>query len=137
MNRLKKFFYLWGPVLLQMALIFYFSGQPSDSDLLEKFPFSSAAGHFGGYCLLALFTYRALIGSFRCWSIEAAAISFLIALVYGLSDELHQYFVPGRQPCLIDILVDGAGALGALLAVRLWVYCRQRLRRPGEVPERD
>jgi VanZ family protein len=53
--------------------------------------------------------------------------AFAVALLYGLSDEFHQAFVPGRHPDPLDIVTDIAGAAAALLALRL---LRGRLRRP-------
>ena len=45
---------------------------------------------------------------------------WVMALAYGLSDELHQAYVPGRQSSFYDVLADGAGALlGAALRARL------------------
>ena len=38
-------------------------------------------------------------------------IGFLIAIIYGATDEVHQYFVPYRQMDIKDWLVDGASAL--------------------------
>jgi VanZ family protein len=36
-------------------------------------------------------------------------VCFLIAVLYGVSDELHQYFVPGRYCCIEDVLLDSSG----------------------------
>lgn len=131
-NSLKKVIGLWGPVLIQAGLIFYFSSQPSGSPVLERFPLGAGIGHYGGYGLLALLLYRALAGRFKLWKAGAAGKTLLLALLYGVSDELHQYFVPGRQVSLADLLVDGAGAASALLAIRLWIYYRERAARRGE-----
>lgn len=114
-----RFLGLWGPPLAQMALIFYFSHQPAGSPVLESFPLTSVLGHLGGYALLALLLYRALTGGWRRWVPRAAVLTFVITVVYGISDEIHQYFVPGRDPSVIDILVDGAGAAAALILIRL------------------
>jgi len=38
-------------------------------------------------------------------------IIILISVSYGISDELHQFFVPGRTCCFEDILTDSAGTL--------------------------
>lgn len=35
----------------------------------------------------------------------------LIAVFYGISDEIHQYFVPGRHCSLHDVFADTFGAL--------------------------
>ena len=45
-----------------------------------------------------------------------APIAFALTVLYGVSDEVHQSFVPGRGPSLIDIAFD---AVGAMLGVGL------------------
>ena len=45
------------------------------------------------------------------------AISFAIGALYAVSDELHQYFVPGRCASVWDVLLDSAGVLCGVLAV--------------------
>jgi len=45
--------------------------------------------------------------------------SSILGVLYGLSDEIHQYFVPGRTSSLADL---GADALGILLGV--WIFNR-------------
>lgn len=45
--------------------------------------------------------------------------AFAIAALYGVSDEVHQHFVPGRFCRWQDVVSDAVGAAGALLA--LWL----------------
>jgi len=47
---------------------------------------------------------------------KAAAISIILAVLYGLTDELHQSFTPGREPRLRDV---GFDTIGALLAIHI------------------
>jgi VanZ family protein len=47
----------------------------------------------------------------------------LFCIIYGISDEFHQSFIPGRFPNIWDVLADG---LGALRVVGWW------RRREGE-----
>lgn len=55
---------------------------------------------------------------------------FLLAVVYAVSDEVHQLFVQGRSGQLSDVLVDATGAaLGVALAT-LWVRSRRAAPRP-------
>ncbi len=42
-----------------------------------------------------------------------------VTILYGISDEFHQSFVPGRQPSWYDVLADGLGGLLGVLAVAL------------------
>lgn len=50
--------------------------------------------------------------------------AFIIAVLYAISDEIHQLFVPGRSCQLTDVMIDSVGAvfgiLAFLLAGRLW-----------------
>lgn len=103
-----------------MTLIFYFSAQPGGSAVLESFPLPAGLGHLGGYGLLGLLLYRAFNRGLWGWSFNAARNSLLVAFLYAISDELHQIFVPGRQAALTDVVIDTAGALLALLAIRLF-----------------
>jgi len=65
--------------------------------------------------LLGFWSWRSEgYGEFR-WVWLAASL----ALFYGLTDEYHQTFVPGRSASLKDILIDGAGAMASAL---VWFY---------------
>jgi len=47
------------------------------------------------------------------WTVRMVAV--LVAAAYGVIDEVHQSFVPGRMPSVGDVLADGLGALLAVL----------------------
>lgn len=99
-----------------MMVIFWASHTPSTS--LPNFGFWNTlvkkGGHALGYGLLALAYLRILAGRFKC----AGWLALLLTLMYAISDEIHQYFTPGRNPSWMDVIVDLAGAC---LAVILWV----------------
>jgi VanZ family protein len=68
----------------------------------------------------AILGYLSAQAALRTWPdrapLRAAMVGLLIALGFGLSDELHQAFVPGRSADAWDLLADGVGAtLGAVL----------------------
>jgi VanZ family protein len=68
----------------------------------------------------AILGYLCAQAALRTWPdrapLRAALVGVLVALGFGLSDELHQAFVPGRSADALDLLADGAGAtLGAVL----------------------
>jgi VanZ family protein len=99
-----------------MGLIFYLSAQP---DLPQ--PQVGWAGllisngaHAFVFGVLVILWARALAERPRGW-----AIAFVLTMLYALSDEAHQAFVPGRQPDLVDLLFDG---IGAVLALGLWAW---------------
>jgi VanZ family protein len=71
-------------------------------------------GHMGVFAILALLLWRALA---RKASSRPFAWSFALAVSYAASDELHQGFVAGRHPSVVDVAIDAAGALIALTVV--------------------
>lgn len=42
-----------------------------------------------------------------------------MASVYAISDELHQSFVPDRNPAITDVLIDSAGAFSIILFITI------------------
>ena len=105
--------YRWGPVVACMALLFYLSAQPYLPDIpkLGFLDFGDKSQHFAAYAVLGALIWRALSRtSPRWWQIGA---TIALATAYGLSDESHQIFVPGREFDLLDL---GADALGSAVA---------------------
>ena len=101
----------WLPVAAWMAVIFYFSSQPHPLAALGaagERPVIGILGHLGEYAGLGVLLRRALAP--RSPWLGPLALS----LAYGVSDELHQFFVPGRHCELFDV---GCDLLGASLGV--------------------
>jgi len=46
------------------------------------------------------------------------AISIIICLLYAISDEIHQMFVPGRGPLVSDVFLDLTAAVIGMLFVK-------------------
>jgi len=72
---------------------------------------SDKSGHSIGYALLAVVLLRAFaLGRLSgvTWTAGLAAIA--LATMYGMSDEFHQSFVPGRSPDRFDVVADCVGA---------------------------
>ena len=111
----------WAAVAAWMALIFFLSAQSTLPDLTSGRPdLQNIAGHFLAYAGLVLLLLWALTGAgVRHAALWAAAI----AVLYGISDEFHQSFVPHRHPDVFDVLTDAAGAVAGLLAwrARRWI----------------
>lgn len=52
-------------------------------------------------------------------------ISSVICLAYAVSDEIHQYFVPGRSCELRDVFIDFSGSvLGIILIAIILIFFR-------------
>ena len=79
---------------------------------------------YGGLCgaFLLWLDPAPTIGDVR-WG--AAGLSWLLSVAYGIVDEVHQSFVPGRVCSVVDVLSD---AFGAALAIALLGSCLSRSR---------
>jgi VanZ family protein len=115
-----------------MALIFGISGLSNPAPLMPS-GFSDKGGHFVGYVLLSVLLLRALAGgriSGITW--RAALLAILLATLYGISDEVHQSFVPGRTPDLHDVMADAlGGCMGAALGGFLRLVAGDRKSGPA------
>jgi VanZ family protein len=83
--------------------------------------------HLAAYAGLATLTVRALAnGRLRnvTWRVFAGAV--LISALYGVSDEYHQRFVPGRDFDVLDILADTLGSIVGAGAVWAWSIIGRR-----------
>jgi VanZ family protein len=102
----------WLPALAWAGLIFLFSAQPGDvfPDLRMWSDLLSAVAHLCSYAVLMALLVMALGRSTHLPAARARLLAFLLVALYGLSDEYHQSFVPGRTATLLDWLTDLAGA---------------------------
>ena len=100
-----------------MALIFFLSSQP-DVPAPELFSQQDKVAHLFVFGVLGLLLASALTPPAAASWRRVLLITALVT-VYGITDELHQYFVPGREASAWDVLADGVGGFlaGALL---LW-----------------
>jgi VanZ family protein len=109
----------WAPVITWAALIFALSATPNlrfAPDPRLDFIIRKI-GHVGVFGILALLLLHALHGT-TAWH-RPWAWAFVLTVLYAASDEFHQGFVAGRHPSATDVGIDAAGALIALVAVRL------------------
>ena len=137
----KRWLYHWLPALLWMGVIFVMSSRPSlpshpndTVDLVAK-----KAGHVTEYGVLAFLLWRAIPSCKQSGVSEAASGrrskerrwpallsfggAFVLSLLYAISDEFHQTFVPGRTGALTDV---GFDVLGMFLALGLvWWFSRK------------
>lgn len=109
---------LWGPVILFMGVIFYLSSQ---SDVPVPAQLSDKPLHSLGYTILSVLIVRALAGGLPA-RITAATALLAIALstAYGVTDEFHQTFVPGRSAEVNDLVADAIGSATGAFACWLW-----------------
>ena len=148
MNRLQKQKVIrWSLVIINMLLIFLFSGQTGEESgelsglaaaILNRSSWFNwvfqyidirKAAHFSIYFTLGLFTLRAVMLHTKQTK-AGIAITVLICFLYACSDELHQSFIPGRGPSFRDVMIDTAGALNGIVIVSAISG-----KRPKQAPE--
>lgn len=114
-NRLS----LWAPVALYMMFIFWLSSISSPPDLPGGV--SDKSAHVLLYSGLGALLVRARAGGWRRpVTLGIAAAAVVMASLYGITDEIHQYFVPPREVEVRDILADAIGASLAAGALYAW-----------------
>jgi VanZ family protein len=95
---------------LWAGLIFYLSHQPN-VPVPQLFTMQDKVMHFTAYAILGFLgmgSVRAMAHGYRP---EQAWLICLLVSLYGISDEFHQYFIPGRMADVLDVVADIAGGL--------------------------
>ena len=117
MSAIREAAYRWAPAIIWMALIFVLSAQPGlaiTEDASVDLPVRRAA-HIAAYAILTILFARGLRAGASPTHIAAAA---LLAVLYGVTDELHQSTVPDRTGRPEDVLIDALGALVGIVVLR-------------------
>lgn len=129
----------WLVVLLWMGVIFYLSHQPANESselsggivdyvvqLLEKtIPLINfnldllhhlirKGAHFTAYLILGLLVIFA-IRRHHTNVLKSIFLTLIICVLYAISDEIHQLFIPGRSGEVRDVIIDSAGATTGIL----------------------
>lgn len=115
------------PVIIWMALIFYFSSRESigitETLIFDFIIFKTL--HIIEYAILYFLLYRAfsIIQGKKLKTIHMT-YAFLIALIYAVIDELHQTFVPTREGRLRDVFIDMIGIGGMIVIIKRLNFLR-------------
>ena len=113
---------IWGPFLAALAIVFWLSS-------LQRVPaaeyFWDKLLHAVGYAALGVLALRAFHGGFARPRLRPTMLAGLVVVLWGVSDEFHQSFVPGRDPSALDVAADAVGFLFAVVIVRLWAARRR------------
>ena len=125
----------WLPVLVWMALILFLSGRadlpvrsnPVTGEVAGTTYWTAKVAHVVEYAVLGGLLFRAATargGGLALAPLRATVWVLAAATIFGAVDELRQSFVPGREPRLSDVVLDGASALGMVTVVLI----RRRIR---------
>ena len=117
LEKLQKFFIYWFPVLVYCLLIFVQSSHPSP-EFEPDWSYVDKVLHFVAYALLGALFLRALSTTRIKHHLKLIVmLSILLSSLYGISDEIHQSFVPYRTSDYGDVLAD---ILGSILGVYIF-----------------
>lgn len=109
----RSFLTLWGPFLAALAIIFWLSSlssAPGADYVWDKLL------HTVGYAGLGFLAMRAFHGGFTRPRPAPTLYAALTVILWGISDEFHQSFVPGRDSSALDVVADAVGfSLSVLL----------------------
>ncbi len=110
----------YGWTIAWATLLFILSSTPDLSPPLHVFEWEDKLDHFLAYAPLGWLLMRSMV-----WhgSSSRKALWLVIALgtLYGISDEIHQHFVPGRTMAWTDAVADAVG-----IALGSWLFHHRR-----------
>jgi len=103
----KRWFFLIVTIILA-AGIFYLSSRtfPPGPKIIDI----SVIYHILIFFYFSFFLFFAIKGENKL-KLKYLIISLIITILYAASDEIHQFFVPGRSCSFVDFLTDSAGIL--------------------------
>lgn len=121
-----NFLRFWFPLIAYSGIIFYVSSQSS-------VPTPQTIPHFDKICHLAEYTIfgflLARIINYVRPGLNSSTFVLLTAIgagLYGVTDEIHQSFVPGRTASIWDVFAD---TIGGCLGGLTYIFFRQLLRK--------
>ena len=120
----KLFVFYWLPLILYCLLIFIQSANPSPEQI-PSFKFVDKLLHFSAYAVMGILFYRAYQTlRFKDNLRMLMLLSAVSASLYGISDEIHQSFVPFRQAEVADVIADIIGAFTGVYLYQLLIVSR-------------
>ena len=114
----------WTLVVAYLALIFVLSSRQRLPVPAVAIPGFDKVVHCAVYAVLAVFIVRAASSTWgperatRLWPLVAVTA---FGLLYGITDEMHQGWIPGRTASGWDLVADAVGSAGGSFLGRLMV----------------
>lgn len=115
-----KFLKFWFPVFLYSGIIFCISSVP-DLGVPSGIPNLDKLVHIVEYMIFGVLLARALTDQWP--GLNILQVATVCSLLYGLSDEFHQSFVPGREAGLPDLIAD---TIGGFLGAYIYLFFKNR-----------
>jgi VanZ family protein len=119
---MRKFLYFL-PAAVYYALIFYLSQRSYDFEV--GVPHFDKGAHFLEFTVLAVLLFFGYFKSIGADLKIKAFFTFITATLLAIADEIHHYFVPGRESDILDVIADVGGIIFGLF---LFWYFSRRIR---------
>jgi VanZ family protein len=110
---MKNFLRYVLPLVVFMGVIFYLSSREAFPIVMPEWVY-----YFDKFVHAAIFGFLALLfirnwirGDIAVFTMQAFVATVVFASLYGITDEFHQRFVPGRTPDVLDWVADTTGAV--------------------------
>lgn len=118
----------WLPPILLMGIIFMLSSRQSiaiSDEMAVNFSFFKTL-HIVEYAFLTLLFFRAVFLTKKMLDQHMISLSISFSVIYGITDEIHQTFVPTRTGQPRDVLID---LIGILLMALIIYKNRTRIKK--------
>ena len=124
-------------IILWMNLVFGFSGQDGEqssgisykismlitgnNEEIAKIiePYIRKIAHFSEYAVGAILIYLLIYTFPKVPSKIRNISSIIITIIYAISDEIHQLYIPGREGKIVDVYIDTLGIITGILFINL------------------
>ncbi|MGX1191816.1 VanZ family protein [Metabacillus sp. SLBN-84] len=127
---MKKPIYKWALTIapiLYMILIWILSSLPADAIIKTPFSFDrlmKESLHLIEFGILYWLIALAFAANGR-WTAKASVLAAVISILYGATDEIHQYFVPYRSATVIDLVKDTIGVLVSFYIMKVTYFAER------------
>jgi sortase A len=121
----EKFLKYWLPPIVWGLVIFTFSSIQvgGTSEFYWTDFFIKKTAHIVEYAIFSILLHRAMINT-GTEKKKAFKYAIFVAFLYGITDEIHQFFTPGRGPTARDVIIDAFGAYLGVLFVTTQNYLK-------------
>lgn len=121
---MNKFWSHRAPAIAWALTLFVLSSIPDIPSPIHLGTWDDKLQHFAAYAILGALVLRATAIDSRLPNGRNFMMTFALCTFFGATDEVHQYFVPGRFMEFNDFVADAAGVVAGAL-VYLWL-CKRR-----------
>ena len=130
-------------ILCWMNLVFGFSAQDSDDssnlstwvaswftkdvEVQSKIePYIRKLAHYSEYAIGGTLFFS-LIATFKINEFKQIIFAIIMGIIYAITDEIHQLFVPGRSGQIKDVFIDSLGVITGVLVMKLIIILLGKL----------